>query len=79
MKKLFALCVIVVSTGIAACEKSSNAVPNGTPDANPAAVPADHPRDVRPPPASSGMSSDPNNPNGAPGPSSGLGISPNRY
>jgi len=39
----------------------------------------DHPREVRPSPASSGIRSDPENPNGAPGPSRGLGISNNRY
>ncbi len=39
----------------------------------------DRPRDVRPPPASSGIGSDPDNPNGVPGPSRGLGISPSRY
>ncbi len=32
----------------------------------------------RPPPARSGMGSDPDNPSGAPGPGSGIGTSPNR-
>ncbi len=40
---------------------------------------AEKARITRPPRATSIMSSDPNNPNGVPGPSTGLGSSPQRY
>jgi hypothetical protein len=37
------------------------------------------PREVRPPPAKSGLGANPSDPNGLPGPSGGLGTSSNRY
>lgn len=80
MKRLAVVCLSALSMGLASCSSRDNAqtvdprmdIPDG-------ASQPDQPRDVRPPAASSGMSSDPNNPNGVPGPSSGLGTSPNRY
>jgi len=78
MRTPVALCIIVVAIGIAGCDKADESAPNATAGIPGIASP-ERPRDVRPPPASSGMSSDPNNPSGAPGPSTGLGTSPNRY
>ncbi len=80
MKKLFALCLVALSTALVACQEADNAKPTDPLAGIPSGVSEpDRPRDVRPRPASSGMSSDPNNPSGVPGPSSGLGTSPNRY
>jgi hypothetical protein len=80
MNNFRAVCAVVFAAGLGACQKSDSAMPadplagvsNGSSE-------PDRPRDVRPRPAQSGMSSDPNNPSGIPGPSSGLGTSPNRY
>jgi hypothetical protein len=79
LNKILALCVLVLLSGLTACEKADGPkttdpladLPNGTEP--------DRPRDVRPRAATSGMSSDPNNPSGIPGPSSGLGTSNSRY
>jgi hypothetical protein len=80
MRKFLSICTVVLSMGLVACEKADNAPPKdplaGIPDGT---SEPDRPRDVLPRPAQSGMSSDPNNPSGVPGPSSGLGTSPNRY
>ncbi len=79
MTKLFVLCTVLAATSIAACDKAGDQIPVGVNDGTVESIPADRPRDVRPPPATSGMSSDPNNPNGVPGPISGTGTSSNRY
>lgn len=78
LNKFLAICALVFVTGLTACEKAEPKttdpladLPNGTEP--------DRPRDIRPPAATSGMSSDPNNPSGVPGPSSGLGTSNSRY
>ena len=80
MRWLLVICTAILSAGLVACQKTDDASPRnpfaGLPDAS---SESDRPRDVRPRPAQSGMSSDPNNPSGLPGPSSGLGTSPNRY
>ena len=75
MNRSAVFCVVFLLLGLAACSsKSDEAMPTAD-----EMTPVERPRDVRPAPASSGMSSDPGNPGGLPGPSSGLGTSPNRY
>ena len=64
MNKLFALLTVLAATSIAACDKTSEPMPIGVNNGTPDIISSDQPRDVRPRPASSGMSSDPNNPNG---------------
>ncbi len=71
------LLVPLALVGLTACSKSDDMsidsiknLPTGQTDP--------HERERRPPPASSGLSSDPLNPNGAPGPSTGLGTSSSR-
>lgn len=70
--------------GLAACQQQAQPAPttgvnagNGPPELTEPAP--DRPREVRPPPATSGGLGSPDNPNGAPGPASGLGTSPSRY
>jgi hypothetical protein len=90
MKRMkgFVLCLsaaglaLALAGGLAACSekpeqpqaKGSNSDPLADITNQP-----DRPRDVRPPPASSGIRNDPDNPNGVPGPSRGTGISSSRY
>ena len=71
---------LLVLAGLTGCSSSQPEMPATMPG-DPAAEMdvQDRPRDVRPPPVSSGIGSNPNNPNGLPGPSSGLGTSSNRY
>ena len=63
--------------GVAACEgKVDDSILNAPPGT---VVDTDsRPTPKRPPPARSGMSSDPDKPSGAPGPGSGTGTSVNR-
>lgn len=76
MYKSLALIALVLLAG---CSKEDKmAMPTDSQTGMPT-IESDRPRDVRPPPAQSGMSSDPYNPSGLPGPSTGLGTSPNRY
>ena len=85
MKKPLILLSFIALCGLGACTQSKDAATSGIdlPPAPPGAPPdmdqPERPRDVRPRPASSGIGSDPNNPNGAPGPSTGLGTSSSRY
>jgi hypothetical protein len=85
MKAALVLLSLVALCSLGACDKPNNAATSGVdlPPAPPGAPPdldqPDRPREVRPPPVSSGINSDPRNPNGAPGPSTGLGTSSSRY
>ena len=79
LRKLLALGALVFLSGLTACEKAERAKVADPLAELPSGTEPDRPRDVRPRPASSGMSSDPNNPSGMPGPSSGLGTSNSRY
>jgi hypothetical protein len=80
MKRLFFVFVGISSFALSACGKSEEALPADVRETIPSGLEQqDRPRDVRPKPATSGMSSDPGNPNGVPGPSSGSSTSPSRY
>ena len=79
MKRTSAICAVILLVGLGACSKADHPMSTDSLPDSTEMTPVEHPRDVRPAPASSGMSSDPLNPSGLPGPSSGLGTSPNRY
>lgn len=71
---------VALLAAVAACaDKTEKPVGSGSDPLADIDRQSDRPRDVRPPPASSGIRSDPDNPAGLPGPSRGLGISSNRY
>lgn len=87
MNRILTLCALAALLGATACEKTEDRpMPAGN-----AAVPgmtapsddddaAERARIRRPPPATiGGYNADKNNPNGVPGPSSGVGTSPNRF
>jgi len=72
---------LLVLGPLAACEKKGVAAPESvkSPPIDQTTDPTMEDRQLgRPPPASSGISSDPNNPSGAPGPSR-IGTSASRY
>ena len=72
------LALVGMLLGTAGCEsKVDDSILNMPPGA--AVEEAPTPVSKRPPPARSGIGSDPDNPSGAPGSGSGLGTSPNRY
>lgn len=88
MNKILTLCVIAALLGATACEKADDKPTPGSNAATPGVtVPpatdddaAERARITRPPPATmGGFNADMNNPNGVPGPSSGVGTSPNRF
>jgi hypothetical protein len=69
---------LLAAGGLAACSKSDDNMSIDSIKSLPTGQPDPHESERRPPPASSGLSSDPFNPNGAPGPSTGLGTSSSR-
>ena len=86
MNKILTLCVFTILLDVTACQKVDDKPAQGSNAAVPGMTvpPADdaeeRARIRRPPPATiGGFNSDKNNPNGVPGPSSGIGTSPNRY
>jgi len=87
MNRILTLCAFAALLGATACEKADDKpMPGGNAAAPGMTVqPADddaaeRARITRPPPATTGgFNADKNNPNGVPGPSSGVGTSPNRF
>jgi len=89
MTRILTLCVLASLLGMTACEKAEDKpMATGTaatPGPGMATPPADddaaeRARIRRPPPATmGGFNADKNNPNGVPGPTSGVGTSPNRF
>jgi hypothetical protein len=75
MTRRYALLSLILLGSLSACEKKDEMSPDAVQQHPPV---DDEKRLKRPPPASSGMSSDPDNPNGAPG-SGRTGTSPQRY
>lgn len=75
----WAVVTLALTACLVACSDDKNK-PGGYP-ADPMAEinQPEEPRQVRPPPAKSGLGSNPSDPNGLPGPASGLGTSSNRY
>jgi hypothetical protein len=85
-QKFLVSCLFAALLGLAACEKAEEKPASGSglpPDAAKILADeeaADRARLRRPPPATlGGFNNDGNNPNGMPGPSSGTGMSPNRF
>ena len=87
MNKTLTLCALAAMLGASACEKAEDkSMPGGNAAMPGMSMPpadddaADRTRSRRPPPATmGGFNSNPNNPNGMPGPTSGTGTSPNRF
>jgi hypothetical protein len=80
MNRLLVLFFLLFAlSGLAACSKSDDMSADSIKNLPPGDQSSDHPREVRPPRASSGISSDPFNPSGAPGPGTGLGTSSSRF
>jgi hypothetical protein len=67
-KSLIATIVLVLVAATAACDRPVDESPLTTPGATTEAAPPSR----RPPPATSGIGSDPDNPNGAPGTNFGI-------
>jgi hypothetical protein len=78
MLALFCL-ALLATVGLGACSKSDDNMSIDSIKTLPPGQPDPHESERRPPPASSGLSSDPRNPSGAPGPSTGLGTSSSRF
>jgi hypothetical protein len=76
MRRRSIIILLALIGPVAACEKKDDMSPDSLPQ-EPDPI-QEEKRLKRPPPASSGISSDPNNPNGAPG-SGSIGTSPTRY
>ena len=76
MTRRSALLALLMLGPLAACEKQEDMHPESV--NQPVDPTVEEKRLRRPPPASSGISSDLDNPNGAPGPSR-IGSSPSRY
>lgn len=77
MKRRHALLAVILFGPLSACEKKDETPPDSVVNQPPDPA-LEEKRLRRPPPASSGIGSDPDNPNGAPG-SGRLGSSPTRY
>jgi hypothetical protein len=75
MTRRYALLSLILLGSLSACEKKDETSPDAVQQQPPA---EDEKRLRRPAPASSGMSSDPDNPSGAPG-AGRIGTSPQRY
>jgi hypothetical protein len=76
MTRRSAFLALLLLAPLAACEKKEDLSPDSV---NPPADPTQEEKRLkRPPPATSGIGSDPDNPSGAPG-SSRIGTSPSRY
>jgi hypothetical protein len=79
MKRRHALLALILLGPLAACEKKDDTMSPDSVGNQPQPDPTlDDSRLRRPPPASSGIGSDPDNPSGAPG-GGRLGNSPTRY
>ncbi|MBN9088412.1 MAG: hypothetical protein J0J01_16015 [Reyranella sp.] len=77
MTRRSTLLALLLLGPLAACEKKEEGMPPATVD-QPVDPAQEEKRLRRPPPASSGIGSDPDNPSGAPG-SGRIGTSPSRY
>ena len=78
MKRRHALLALILLGPLAACEKKDDTLSPDSVTNRPQPDPAEEERRLRrPPPASSGIGSDPDNPNGAPG-GGRIGSSPTR-
>ena len=78
MKRRHALLALILLAPLAACEKKDDTMSSDSVGNQPPADPTqDDSRLRRPPPARSGIGSDPDNPSGAPG-GGNLGNSPSR-
>jgi hypothetical protein len=78
MKRRHALFALILLGPLAACDKKDDTMSPDSVTNQPATDPEEEKRLRRPPPASSGLGSDPDNPSGAPG-GGRLGSSPTRY
>jgi hypothetical protein len=78
MKRRHALLALILLGPLSACEKKDDMSPDSVMNQPPPDPVQEEKRLRRPPPATSGIGSDPDNPNGAPG-SNRIGTAPSRY